>query len=133
MSDSDNDSSKQEKKDDAQIAKEIEEKCWEAFLAFDKHGSGQVSSGEVKFVLEMMNVKMNESEMFRMISEIDPDNTGKIQYQEFKSRILDREMERIKGSDETELLDAFVAMGGEADGEGSIDAQKLINTIKNDF
>ena len=42
-------------------------------------------------------------------------------------------MERIKGSDETELLDAFVDMGGEADGEGSIDAQKLINTIKNDF
>ena len=91
-------------------------------MAFDKHGSGHVSSGEVKFVLEMMNVKMSESEMFRMISEIDPDNSGKIQYQEFKSRILDREMERIKGSDETELLDAFVAMGGEADGEGSIDA-----------
>ena len=46
---------------------------------------------------------------------------------------MDREMERIKGSDETELLDAFVAMGGEADGEGSIDAAKLIETIKGDF
>ena len=126
-------SEKKEIKDDAEIAKEIEEKCWEAFLAFDKHGSGHVSSGEVKFVLEMMNVKMSESEMFRMISEIDPDNSGKIHYQEFKLRIMDREMERIKGSDESELLDAFVAMGGEADGEGSIDAQKLINTIKIDF
>lgn len=78
MSDSDGDSNKEEKKDDAEIAKEIEEKCWEAFLAFDKHGFGQVSSGEIKFILEMMNVKMSESEMFRMISEIDPDNSGKI-------------------------------------------------------
>ena len=37
------------------------------------------------------------------------------------------------GSDEDELLDAYVAMGGEADGEGFIDAQKLINIIKHDF
>ena len=37
------------------------------------------------------------------------------------------------GSDETELLDAFVAMGGEPDGEGCVDAQKLIATIKQEF
>jgi len=30
-------------------------------------------------------------------------------------------------------LDAFVAMGGQADKEGSIDASKLIKTIKRDF
>ena len=37
------------------------------------------------------------------------------------------------GSDETELLDAYVAMGGDADGGGCVDAQKLITTIKNEF
>ena len=37
------------------------------------------------------------------------------------------------GSSEEELLQAFVAMGGEADGEGSIDADKLIDIIKNKF
>ena len=30
-------------------------------------------------------------------------------------------------------MDAFVAMGGQPDGEGSIDADKLIQIIKNDF
>ena len=122
MSDSEGESEKKEVKDDEEIAKEIEEKCWEAFLAFDKTGSGQINSADIKYVLEMMNVKMSESEMFKMISELDPDNTGIIAYSEFKIIILDREMERIKGSDESELLDAFVAMGGEADGEGCIDA-----------
>ena len=34
------------------------------------------------------------------------------------------------GNDETELLDAYVAMGGEADGGGCVDAKKLIYTIK---
>ena len=37
------------------------------------------------------------------------------------------------GNDESELLDAFVAMGGEPDGEGCVDARKLIATIKEEF
>ncbi len=121
---------KEDVKDEVQLAKEIEEKCWEAFLAFDKDGSGQINSGEVKFVLEMMGIKITESEMFKMISEIDPNNSGNILYSDFKNLILDREIQRLKGSDETELLDAFVAMGGEPDGDGCVDARKLIETIK---
>ena len=31
------------------------------------------------------------------------------------------------------MLDAFVAMGGQADGDGAINAEKLINTIKVEF
>ena len=42
-------------------------------------------------------------------------------------------MDRLRGSDEDELLDAYVSMGGEADGGGCVDAKKLIDTIKNDF
>ena len=45
--------------------------------------------------------------------------------------IQKRESER--GSSEQDLLDAFVAMGGETDGDGHIDAEKLIKTIKDDF
>lgn len=37
------------------------------------------------------------------------------------------------GSDETEMLQAFVAMGGEPDGEGCVDATQLIRTIKDEF
>lgn len=31
------------------------------------------------------------------------------------------------------MLDAFVAMGGEPNGDGAIDAEKLIKTIKEEF
>ena len=41
--------------------------------------------------------------------------------------------EQQGGSSEEELLQAFVALGGEADGDGSIDADKLIDIIKNKF
>ena len=37
------------------------------------------------------------------------------------------------GRNEDDLLDAYVAMGGDKDGGGCIDAQKLIRTIRDDF
>ena len=36
-------------------------------------------------------------------------------------------------SNEEDTLDAFVSMGGQPDGEGFIDAQKLIRIIKDEF
>ena len=40
--------------------------------------------------------------------------------------MAEKEILRLLGSDESELLDAFVAMGGKSDGEGCVDAKKLI-------
>ena len=76
---------------------------------------------------------MSDDQIYKMISEIDPGNSGMIPYSEFKSRVVEAEVQRIMGSDETELLDAFVAMGGQPDGEGCVDANKLIKTIKEEF
>ena len=47
--------------------------------------------------------------------------------------MVEQEIERLCGQDENELLDAYVAMGGESDGGGCVDATKLIKTIKEDF
>ncbi len=89
MSDSDKDGKEDEpKQDEGERAKEIAEKCWEAFLAFDKEGNGQIQSSEVKYVLEMMGVKIEEDDIFRLIADIDPNNTGIITYSEFKMRVL---------------------------------------------
>lgn len=68
-----------------------------------------------------------------MLAEIDPENTGCIPFNLFKALLIEREIARVIGSDESELLDAYVAMGGEQDGGGCVDALKLIETIKNEF
>ena len=71
--------------------------------------------------------------MYKLIAEIDPENTGSISFAPFKAQIVDREISRLMGNDETELLDAYVAMGGEPDGGGCVDAKKLIATSKEEF
>ena len=67
-----------------------------------------------------------------MIAVSDPQNTGKIQFAQFKNLISEKR-ENERGSSEQDLLDAFVAMGGEPDGDGAINADKLIKTIKEEF
>jgi len=41
--------------------------------------------------------------------------------------------EQEMGTSDDDLLDAYVAMGGDEDGGGCVDADKLIETIKNEF
>mgnify|MGYP000948636028 CR=1 FL=1 len=67
-----------------------------------------------------------------MISIADPANKGYIQFAQFKALIVEKRDEE-RGSSEEELLQAFAAMGGEPDGDGCINAEKLIQTIKHEF
>lgn len=67
-----------------------------------------------------------------MIAAADPENSGILQFHQFKELVLIKR-ENEQGSNDDDLLDAFVAMGGDADGGGCVDANKLIETIKKDF
>ena len=74
----------------------------------------------------MVGIQIEEDDIFRLIADIDPENSGFIHYADLKNRILERELAKLRGSDDTELLDAYVAMGGDEDGGGCVDAKKLI-------
>ena len=114
------------------LTREEQSKCWEAFSAFDKDNSGYIDATELRIVLEMMGQKTTEEEIYRMIAEASPHNTGQITFEQFRKVIA--EQKKYQGaSNEQDTLDAFVALGGESDGTGSIDAQKLIHIIKNEF
>ena len=105
---------------------------WKAFQAFDHDGVGTMKTSDLKFALQFAQVEVNEADCYTLISDFDPDSQGTIQYSQFKQIIKQINSELLESNDD-ELLDAFVAMGGEPDGEGSIDATTLIKTIKQDF
>ena len=114
------------------LTKEEEAKCYEAFSAFDKDSSGKIDANELRIVLEMMGQKTTEEEIFRMIAEADAENKGEISFPQFK-HVIAMQKKNQSASNEEDTLDAFVAMGGETDGDGSIDAQKLIRIIRDEF
>ena len=126
------DNSEREDQGDKILTTEEEQKCDEAFSAFDKDNSGYIDAQELHIVLEMMGQKTTDEEIYRMIAEASPDNTGQISKDQFKKVIA--EQKRFQGaSNEEDTLDAFVALGGEANKDGSIDAARLIQIIKHEF
>ena len=109
-----------------------EAKCAEAFAEFDKDRSGFIDADELRIVLEMMGQCATEDEIFRMISDADAQNTGQVSYEQFRRVVL--EQKKKQGfSNEEDTLDAFVAVGGEPNGEGSVNANLLIKIIRDEF
>ena len=101
-------------------------------MAFDYDQLGFISVNDLRAALDRAGETVSQDEAYWMIAVSDPENTGKIQFAQFKNLINDKR-ENERGSSEQDLLDAFVAMGGVPDGDGAINADKLIKTIKEEF
>ena len=109
-----------------------EAKCGEAFAEVDKDRSGFIDADELRIVLEMMGQCATEDQILRMISDADAQNTGQVSYEQFRRVVL--EQKKKQGfSNEEDTLDAFVAVGGEPNGEGSVNANLLIKIIRDEF
>jgi hypothetical protein len=62
--------------------------------------------------------------------QVDEDNSGEIEFSEFCKVIIKHKAATAKNGDEGDTLDAFVALGGNADKTGKISTDKLRATIK---
>jgi Ca2+-binding EF-hand superfamily protein len=101
-------------------------------MAYDHEKFGYISVNDLRAAFDRAGHPVSEDETYWMISLSDPSNTGTILFSQFKDLITEK-AENEAGSSEEELLEAFVAMGGQEDGDGAINAEKLIYTIKEEF
>ncbi|KAH8056435.1 Ca2-binding protein [Aureococcus anophagefferens] len=107
--------------------------CRDAFLAFDKDRSGTIDVWELRQVLEAMGQKPTEEELFQMISEVDENMSGSIDFAEFL-KVIENQKDRAENfDDENDMIDAFVACGGRPDKHGHVRRETLVKIIKHDF
>lgn len=59
------------------------------FAIFDVDSSGLISTNELKNVLELLNVKLNNEEVNVLMETIDADHSGQIDFEEFKNLMSD--------------------------------------------
>ena len=71
--------------------------------------------------------------MFRILEEISgEDFSGYVTFDQFK-RVIELQKYGYESEDDEDTVDAFVSLGGEKNKEGNIDADTLIDIIKNKF
>eukprot|EP00938_MAST-03A_sp_MAST-3A-sp1_P000652 g652.t1 len=112
-----------------QLTQEEIDSCRDAFLQYDKDRSGSIDQWELKEVLEAMGQTPTDEELFQMINDVDDNASGSIDFTEFL-KVVEKQKERTaKFDDESDILDAFVACGGNSD---KSDIEALIDEIDTD-
>ena len=77
-----------------------------------------------------MGQNPTEEEIFQMISQVDDDYSGEIEFAEFLKVIENQKTTAAKANDETDTIDAFIALGGQPNKTGEISTDKLKEVIK---
>jgi calmodulin len=80
-----------------------------------------------------MGQKPTEEELFQMIAEVDENMSGSIDFSEFLNVIKLQKERAAQFDNETDMVDAYVACGGNADKSGHVERSTLVKIIKTDF
>jgi Ca2+-binding EF-hand superfamily protein len=70
--------------------------------------------------------------MHKLLSDLNIES-GDIKFGHFLKIYMLRKQQGPEGDTTADIMDAYVAMGGDEDGGGNVDADKLIDIIKNEF
>ena len=88
----------------------------EAFDMFDKDGGGTISCNEIVKIMKNFGYPIKKSEAQKMISEIDDNGDGEIDFEEFVT-LMERQTNYVEESEEDLVLRAFKSFDKDHDGK----------------
>lgn len=103
-----------------QLTEEQKAELKEAFSLFDRDGDGTITIKELQVVMRSIGQNPTEEEIMAMINEVDSDNDGEVDFQEFME-LMARKMK--EGEMDEELVEAFKTF--DKNGNGHITKEEL--------
>jgi len=64
-------------------AEAVQEELREAFRLYDKEGNGYIKTSDLREIMRALDDKLTEDELDEMITEIDTDGSGTVDFDEF--------------------------------------------------
>ena len=100
---------------------------------FDKYEGGTIDLWGLRNVLEAMGQNPSEAELFAMIIEADEDSTGSINFAEFLYIIEQQKIRALNEDKHSDMMDAYIACGGDEDLGGCVKRETLVQIVKEEF
>jgi Ca2+-binding EF-hand superfamily protein len=100
---------------------------------FDKEDGECIDLWGLRNVLEEMGQTPTEAEVFSMIIDAEEDASGSINFAEFLHIIEQQKIRQLGQDKQNDMIDAFVACGGDEDLGGCVRKETLISIIKDEF
>ena len=95
----------------------------ENFRLFDANGDGSISQTELAEALEKQGAELSETDLKRILQEVDKDESGCIDFQEFVTLMA----ENFEVTDQ-ELLDAFNTF--DSDNSGTLNEDEVLTVMR---
>mmetsp|Transcript_16093 Transcript_16093/g.20829 ORF Transcript_16093/g.20829 Transcript_16093/m.20829 type:complete len:125 (+) Transcript_16093:42-416(+) len=109
------------------------EACREAFNAFDTNESGEIDAWELRDILKGLGRNPTDEELFELISIVDTNMSGTIDFAEFLQVIDYQKSNADKDDGSKEIVHAFTACGGNPDKSGFVKCDRVIHVVKEIF
>ena len=94
-----------------ELSAELKAEYKQTFDMFDTDQSGRISSAELGKVMEQLGQAANEADLHAMVSDVDTDGDGEINFEEFLMM-----MARKENTDNDEIRAAFAIFDKNQDG-----------------
>ena len=117
---------------DNKISKSEYETCKKIFDMMDENGDGHIDIRELREFLIKMGYAPTDKDLFHLISDVDIEGKSHITFDDFL-RLQIKEKNRIVNEVDQDVLNAFVALGGNADLTGNIEIDKIENILTEIF
>eukprot|EP00605_Chrysophyceae_sp_TOSAG23-4_P001910 GSChrysophyteH1.ASY1.ANO1.2108.1 assembled CDS len=100
---------------------------------FDVNDGATIDLWGLRNVLEAMGQNPSEADVFNMIIEADEDNTGSINFAEFLHIMEQQKLRALNVDKHSDLMDAYIACGGDEDLGGCVKRETLVHIVKEEF
>merc|ERR1712166_1583168 len=111
------------KKKPGQLSDEQLDEIREAFSLFDSDASGMIDIRELKAAMRALGFEVKNEELKKMVSDVDNDGNGTIEFDEFLGMMTAKMGEKDTGEDidDEELQDMINQADRDGDGEINVD------------
>merc|ERR1719486_836423 len=111
------------KKKPGQLTDDQLDEIREAFSLFDADASGMIDVRELKAAMRALGFEVKNEELKKMVSDVDNDGNGTIEFVEFLSMMTGKmgEKDSRENIDDEELQDMINQADRDGDGEINID------------
>ena len=100
---------------------------------FDCNEGGSIDLWGLRNVLEAMGQNPSEADVFSMIIEAEEDSTGSISFAEFLHIIEQQKLRALNVDKHSDMMDAYIACGGDEDLGGCVQRETLVHIVKEEF
>jgi len=112
------------------LTREELQKCQDAFRQFDIDHSGSIDTAELRDTLNVMGHHVTEEECFLMMSQVDENVNGTLDFQEFLDMFVQMKKHELQRGSDADTLQAFTALGGNEDKTGEVAISRLASVIE---